>query len=475
MTNHFDLCIIGSGSGNTIVDDRFDGWKVAIVERGVYGGTCLNVGCIPTKMLVYPADLVEDARDAARFGVDLDVGGVRWSDIRDRVFGRIDPISASGLEYRKDLPNVTVFEANAAFVGHKRLRVGAEEITADRFVIAAGARSVVPEISGLAEVPFDTSDTIMRIDEVPEHLVVIGGGFIALELAHVFEAYGATVTVLARGDRVARTEDLEISERITRHFAERLDLRLNTRIHRVEFDPSSPASDAKAGDASSAVGRYRVTVEGNEGTEVIEADRLLVAVGRIPNGDQLEVQRTGVRLDDAGYVITDATMATDADGIWALGDVCNPMQLKHVANHEARVVQHNLLHPEAVERVAEAVVPYGIFTSPQIASVGAKEHELIDAGRPYVAALKEYADTAYGWAMQDTQSCVKVLADPATGRILGAHIIGPDAAVMIQILVMAMSFDLPVEQVARNMMYPHPALSEVVENALLDLCAAMGR
>ena len=199
MDQHFDLCIIGTGSGNSILDDRFDDWNVAIVERGTFGGTCLNVGCIPSKMLIYPADIVEHVREGARLGIDATLDHVRWRDIRDRTFGRIDPIAAGGRQYRIGLPNVTVFEEDARFVGPKTLQVGGEQITADRFVLAAGARAHVPPLPGLDLVPYDTSDTIMRIDEVPERLVILGGGFIACEMAHVFDAFGSKVTIVVRG------------------------------------------------------------------------------------------------------------------------------------------------------------------------------------------------------------------------------------------------------------------------------------
>ncbi|NLA35507.1 MAG: mycothione reductase [Actinobacteria bacterium] len=461
MRTHFDLCIIGSGSGNTILDERFDDWQVAIVERGIYGGTCLNVGCIPTKMFVYPADLVTATREANQLGVEAWVEDVRWVEIRDRVFGRIDPISAGGLDYRKSLDNVSVFEGHGRFTGPKTLEVNGQTITADRFVIAAGARTAVPEIAGLDAVPYDTSDSIMRIDQVPDRLVIIGGGFIALEMAHIFDSFGSNVTIVARGDRLGRAEDIEISQRITDEMVDRVDVRLSSSVRSVDYTEASYG------------GTFQLELVGPEGEEVIEADRVLVAAGRVPNGDQLGVEAAGVRLDRDGYVITDDTMLTDAEGIWALGDVRSALQLKHVANHEARIVQHNLLHPDSPRSVSEKVVPYGIFTHPQIGSVGLKEHEAVEHGIRHVTAVKEYGHTAYGWAMEDQTSCAKLIGDPETRLLLGAHIIGFEAAVLIQQLVQGMVFGLTVDQMASEVMYPHPALSEVVENALLELADAM--
>src|SRR6476469_1559778 len=199
---HFDLVIIGTGSGNSILDERFVDWRVAIVEKGVFGGTCLNVGCIPTKMFVHTADLAAGTRGSSRFGVDAHVDKVRWPDIRDRIFNRIDPIAAAGEVYRTESPNVTVYREHARFTGEKRLRLASgDEIAAGRIVIAAGSRAVIPDIPGLAETSFHTSDTVMRIDDLPVSMVILGGGVIAAEMAHVFSALGTAVTVVARSSR----------------------------------------------------------------------------------------------------------------------------------------------------------------------------------------------------------------------------------------------------------------------------------
>lgn len=457
MDQHFDLCIIGTGSGNSILDHRFDDWNVAIVERGVFGGTCLNVGCIPSKMLIYPADIVEHLRHGRELGVDATLDGVRWADIRDRTFGRIDPIAESGRQYRIDLPNVTVFEDDARFTGHKTLQVGDNTITADRFVIAAGARTHIPPIPGLDHVDYDTSDTIMRIDRVPDRLAILGGGFIGAEMGHVFDAFGAEVTMILRGPALLRTEDTEISRRVTERLGDRFNLLCD----------ATPRSVSMDGDT------FVIEVDTPSGLVVVEADRLLVATGRVPNGGQLNVEATGVRLDVDGYVITDDHLRTDMDGILALGDVRNALQLKHIANLEARVVQHNLLHPDEPRAIDERFVPHAVFTNPQIGAVGLTEQAALATDRPFVTAVKDYGATAYGWAMEDTSSACKLIADVATRQLIGAHIIGPQASILIQQLVQGMRFGQTVDQMAIDVIYPHPALSEVVENALLDLVKAL--
>ncbi len=458
VASHFDLCIIGTGSGNSIPDDRFAGWSVAMVERGRFGGTCLNVGCIPSKMLIYPADIVESIRSASGLGVEATLDGVRWREIRDRTFGRIDPIVDGGADYRRHQPNVEVFDADARFVGPGRLSVGDAEITADRWVLAAGARTVVPPVDGLERVGFHTSDSIMRIDDVPERLLVIGSGFVATEMSHVFGAFGSAVSIVARSECVLRSEDEEISRRITDRFAERFDLHRWSTVTSVERATSGIVA----------------TIESPGGPHRLEVDEILVAVGRIPNGGQLNVEAAGVELDTDGYVVTDVQLRTSAPAVWALGDIHNPLQLKHVANHEARVVAHNLIHPDSPVRCDEHVVPHAVFTHPQIGSVGLTEEQAVRHGRPFVGYVQEYGDTAYGWAMEDRTSCMKVLADVETRKIIGAHAIGPQASILIQPVVSGMQLGHTADEMARGVMYPHPALSEVVENALLGVVAELG-
>jgi mycothione reductase len=454
--DHFDLIIVGSGSGNTILDDRFADWNVAMIEAGVFGGTCLNVGCIPSKMLIYPADTMREARHLDQLGVDFPEPTVRWRDLRDRVFSRIDAISDGGADYRANQDNVTLFRGTARFTGPHTFTVelsagGTAELTGDRVVLAAGARPVIPPIDGLAETPYVTSDEIMRLDEVPERLFVLGGGFIALEQAHLWHELGSQVTMAVRRDHVLHPEDRDVRERMTALTAERLDLRTGTRVVRVDHD----------GD------QFRVELTDGETTTAVVADQFLVATGRHPNGDVLCAPAGGVELDADGYVVTDPFLRTTAADVWALGDVRSHLQLKHVANRDARTVQHNLLHPDDPQSVDDSVVPWGIFTQPQIGAVGATEQQLEADGVAFRVGRRDYGGVAYGWAREDTEGFAKVLVGN-DGTILGGHIIGSDAAVLIQPIVQAMAFGQRADEVARNQLWPHPALSEVVENALLD-------
>jgi len=453
---HFDLCIIGTGSGNSIIDERFDNLSVALVEMGTFGGTCLNVGCIPSKMFVYPADLAASTLHATRLGVDLDLKAVRWREIRDRIFGRIDPKAAKGRAYRDQSHNVTVFDGRARFVGPRQLDVGAATpITADQVVIAAGSRAVIPELSGLHSVDFHTSDTVMRLAERPESMIIIGGGYIAAEFAHVFSAFRTKVTVLNRSDLLLRREDVDVSQRFTELLGRRVDVRLNTSVTSVE----------KAAD-----GLVRVHIEGPDGQpDRLDADVLLVATGRTPNGDTLDLDRGGIDADDDGLIIVDEYQRTSAAGVFALGDVSSRQQLKHVANKDARVVQHNLLHPVSMISTDHRFVPRAVFSMPQVASVGLTEAAAAEQGIDYLVSRQDYGDTAFGWAMEDTDHFVKIIARADTKVLLGAHLIGPHASSLIQPLIQAMSFSQPAPDVARGQYWIHPAMTEVIENALLAL------
>ena len=454
---HFDLTIIGTGSGNSILDDRYAGMRVAICEQGTFGGTCLNVGCIPTKMYVYAAEVAATVRDAARFGVDAHVDGVRWADIVSRVFGRIDPIALGGERYRRSSPDVTVFASHTRFGptrpdGRYLLRTAdGEEFTSDKVVLAAGARTMIPPAIAESRIDFHTSDTIMRIPALPGHLVIVGGGFVAAEFAHVFAALGSKVTIVLRGSTLLSHADDDIGGRFTDIASRKWEVRHHCNV----------------------VGGSCTTVELDDGS-VLEADAVLVATGRTPNGDLLDAGLAGVEVTDSGRVVVDEYQRTTARGIFALGDVSSDYQLKHVANHEARVVRHNLLQDwddtDALVAADHRYVPAAVFTDPQIAWVGMTENECRAKRLDIKVKIQDFGDVAYGWAMEDTTGFCKIIVEAGTGAILGAHIMGHQASTLIQPLIQAMSFGLDGQTMARSQYWIHPALPEVIENALLDLC-----
>ena len=453
---HFDLAIIGTGSGNALVTPDFNDKSVAIIESGSFGGTCLNVGCIPTKMFVYAADVANTVSHADRYGIDATLEGVRWLDIRNRIFGRIDPISAGGKDYRVNGLNTTAFLGHATFVGPRRLRIDADheptgvEITAEQIVIAAGAVPTVPIAVSESGVPFHTSDTVMRLDELPKRLIILGSGFIAAEFAHVFSSLGSQVTVVARSNALLRKLDTEISQRFTAVASQQWDVRLDAVLTKVSGNEREVSLDFADGSR-------------------VSGDVLLVATGRVPNTASLGLDVAGIVTHQDGGVTVDAHGRTNVGGVWALGDVSSAHQLKHVANHEARIVAHNLAHPDDLRRFDHRYIPSAVFTSPQIATVGLTEEQLKASGRRFVTTSQAYGDTAYGWAMEDTTGVCKVIADPLTGELLGAHLMGYQASNLIQPLIQGMSFGQTASEVARGQYWIHPALGEVVENALLGL------
>lgn len=482
----FDLVIVGTGSANSIPGPEFDDWSIAIVERGVFGGTCLNVGCIPSKMFVYAADVADTIATAGSYGIAASFDSTDWPAIRDRVFGRIDPIADGGRGYRigAECPNITVFEGDARFVSDRRLAVrmhdgSTESVSGRHIVLGAGARPYLPPYRGLGTVPFHTSDTVMRLDSLPESMIVLGGGYIACELGYVFSALGTNVTVVNRGERLLRAEDDDVSAAFTVAAQRHFDLRLGATVTSVSGDgdtgEGARGDFAYAADGSPSARGNSYTVEFTRDgrAESVQADVLLVATGRVPNGDQLALDLGGVE-DRDGRVLTDEFFRTSAPGVWAFGDLSSEIQLKHLANAQVRALRHNLLVAEdqaagPMRSVDERLVPHAVFSHPQVASVGLTERDARAAGLPISVANKPFGHTAYGWAMEDSTSFAKLIAHAETRELLGAHIIGPQASTLVQQLIQGMSFGQTVDQMAHGQFYIHPALTEVIENALLEL------
>ncbi|MEJ6548248.1 mycothione reductase [Corynebacterium sp. USCH3] len=469
---HFDLIIVGTGSGNSIPEELNDR-KIAIVEKGIFGGTCINVGCIPTKMYVYAADVARELSDAARYNL-YPVGGaasapmpvagwrVDWDDLKERVFGRrIDPISRGGEEYRRgdETPNITLFSDIASFTGERTLRIGdgddARTITGDQIILATGTRTWVPEVIETSGVPYRTNIDIMRMDKLPRTLVILGGGIIAVEFAHIFSALGVDVTVINRSESLLRRFDETVSSRFTAVAQSQWTNLLGHTVTGARADGGL------------------VTLTLDDGRE-IDCDEVLLAQGRVPNGDLLNAPAGGVDLAEDGRILVDGFGRTSAQGVWALGDAANELQLKHVANQEARAVFHNVAADDTdLTPFKHDNVPGGIFSHPQIGYVGMTEEEARswagENGRTVTVKVQEYSDVAYGWAMEDTTGFCKLIADADTHRLLGAHIMGPQAATLIQLLVTAIEFDLDLAEFATKQYWPHPSLSELVENAVLGL------
>ncbi|MBB2988595.1 mycothione reductase [Mycolicibacterium iranicum] len=453
MRTH-DLIVIGAGSGNMVIDDDFADLDVAIVDNRKFGGTCVNYGCIPSKMLSYTAQIADTVAGAGRFGVDADMRGMRWDEVRDRVFGRTDAVAADGEQGRRDSDFITVYDGHARFTAPGQLQISTDgdpvDVSAPRIVIAAGGRPVVPDAVAESGVPFETSDTVMRLDAPPEHLAVLGGGYIAAELAHVFAAAGSRVTIIEKsGQLLGGPQDEAVRTAYTDLMRSQYDLRCGAEVSEIT---------GGAGD---------IVITLTDGSQV-RADTLLVAAGRHSNSDRLDVEKGDLQTYEDGRIVVDEYCRATVEGVYALGDVSTSVPLKHVANREAAAVKHNLLHPDDLREVSHDLVPSAVFTNPQIASIGRTEKSCRDDDLDYRVGIAEYSEVAYGWAMEDTTGLCKVLATP-DGTILGAHILGAQAATLIQLFVVAMNFGITADELADKPYWIHPALTEVVENALLQL------
>jgi mycothione reductase len=452
-----DLAIIGSGSGNSIVpEDR----SVVLVEKDPqFGGTCLNYGCIPTKMFVRSAEMARTPEEAQRLNVASHTDAVDWDGLRDRVFQRVDNISSSGKHFRaEEAENVELVDQHVTLTGGTGFVADdGTHYSPTQLVIAAGSRATIPDFPGNDLV--HTSDTIMRLDDQPERILILGSGFVACEFAGIFSGLGSSVTQVVRTNRVMKAYDEEISEAFTKQAAKNWNLVQNVQLGEVkQLDASSP----------------QLTCFDSNGDKLGVFDAVLVATGRKPNTDLLRAQDAGFDLHDDGRLIVDEYLrvlsgGAPVEGVFALGDICSKDQLKHVANHQARVVSHNLEHPE--DMLADGTLPIvsAAFSYPELARVGLTEREAKKHYSSVTAYTQNYGDTAYGWALEDATGLFKVVADKDSGKILGADIMGYEASVLIQPIVMAMSFGISAYDAARGQYWPHPALTEVTENALLGL------
>ena len=450
---HYDLIIIGAGSGNSIPTPEHDDISIAIIEKDKFGGTCMNVGCIPTKMYVYAADVAHQTEHSQKLGITGEVTNVDWDSIVDRVFtNRIDKIAEGGEAYRRgdETPNITVYDQHAEFIGPKTIKTGDDVITGDQIIIATGSRPQIPEAIAESGATYHTNETIMRLPEQPKSLVIVGGGFIAMEFAHVFAGLGTDVTIVNRSETLLRWLDTDLSSRFNKQARERFNVITHVNVNDLENTSTGVKVSLDNGAA-------------------LDADAILVATGRIPNGDQMNLDAAGIDMHNDGRIKVDDYGRTTAEGIWALGDVSSPYMLKHVANAETKAVRHNMLNPDDMVPMPHDHVPSAIFTHPQIATVGLTEEQARGMDLDITVKVQNYGDVAYGWAMEDNDGICKLIADKNTGKLLGAHYYGPQASTLIQQMITVMAFDMDVRDFAQKQYWIHPALPEVTENALLGL------
>jgi mycothione reductase len=475
--DEFDIVVIGGGSGSQVATAAAEeGLEAAVIEPGPLGGACITRGCVPSKALIHRADVVDEIRRAERFGIDASLEGVSYaeitSSIRETVYGKAER-QAESLE---DAENVALYRGEGRFVSKRELEIdpveGApgdrdrdggnagetERIRGETIVVAVGGRPTIPPVDGLEDVDFLTSDDALYLDERPDELVIVGGGYIAAELGYFFGALGADVSVVGRSDGLVPREDDDVSAAVTDGLERYCELYTGYEAVEAHEDSNRAIVTAEPTDGNG---------DGADGDAVeLAADELLVAAGRQPNTDTLDLENAEIETDDRGYVETDECLETSVDGIWALGDAVGTEPYKHAADYEARIVTTNVL--ETVRRAADyGAMPHAIFTSPQVASVGRTEAELADAGEEYESARVSYDAAPLGLILDAEEAFVKVLAGP-DGEILGCHIVGPQAPTLIQEVVVAMDGGGTVDDVA-NAVHVHPALSEVVYAAFDEL------
>jgi len=458
----FDFLVIGSGSGLDVANVAANqGQSVAVVEKGPLGGTCLNRGCIPSKHLLYHADVLETIERADEFHIDATVDGVDFADIVREVNEEVEADSESIRSGLRSSSQHELFEGEGRFVDDRTVEVSGGEddgarLRADTVLIAAGTRPSVPPIDGTDDVEFLTSTEALQLETPPEHLVIVGGGYIAAELGHFFGTFGSEVTVVGRRPNLLPEADAEVAEAFTDRYADRFTVHTGHAATAVSEDDGHVTVEARPyqyGDDGIVEGADPVTVTGDE---------LLVAAGRVPNTDTLNLDAAGVETDARGFVETDEYLRTTAEGVWALGDIVGEYLLKHSANHEARAVARNVFGNEP-EPVDYSAMPFAVFASPEVAGVGASESDLRAAEREYATNTYRYGDTARGDAMK-AEGFVKVLID-LEGEILGCHVIGPEASSLIQEVVVAMKSGSGTVRDVREAVHVHPALPEVVQRA----------
>ena len=455
LMEKFDVLVIGSGSGMIIVAGAVGaGLKTALVEHGQIGGTCLNRGCVPSKILIHPADVTTAIREAEKIGIRATVDSIDFENI----FGRMHKVVTEDVERQTRAiemdQKVVWFKSLAEFTSDYTLRTGDQQVTAEKIFIVSGARPAIPPLKGIEKIDYLTSDTVLSITSLPKSLVIIGGGYIAAEYGHFFASLGTEVTIIQRYAGLIPEEEPEVSQLLTEEMGKRMKILTN-------FD----AIEVKRnGFAKTVVARSTF----DDQTKEISGEELLVASGRIPNSDLLRPEKTGVELDKRGYIKVDEYLETRKKNIFAFGDAIGRQMFKHVANYEAQVAWHNAIHDHKVKADYTAA-PHAIFTHPQVASVGLKQNEAVRAGYKILVGRAFYKDTAQGAAMAEPKGFVKVIVERKTGQILGAHIIGPYASMLIQEIINAMSIgDRSFLPIIRGL-HIHPAMNEVVQNAFGNL------
>ena len=451
-TMHFDVIVIGAGSGLNIssIASR-SGLKVALIEKGPMGGTCLNRGCIPSKLLIHHADIVETISRADEFGIYVPQPKIHFSSIVKKTSQIVDNDAQSIEQGIREDKNITLFKGLGKFISKKTFFVNNTTISGDKIFIVAGVRPFIPPIKGIENISYLTSTEALRIKRQPPHITFIGGGYIAAELAHFYGSLGSKVTIIQRNELLIPHEDGEIAKKFTQIFSQKYNVFLSYQTLEVK----------KKGRV------IKVTIQKKDEKgplKTIQTDDLVIAAGIIPNSDLLDVKKTGIHVTEEGFIKVNEYLETNVKGIWALGDIIGKYIFKHSANLEAEYAIQNAFTTKK-KKVDYSAMPHAIFTSPQIAGVGFTEDRLKNKNIPYTVGRYRYSDTGMGLALRDKEGFVKILVHKKTRKILGCHILGTNASTLIHEVIVAMKSGKGLIDNLTHAVHIHPALSEVVQRA----------
>jgi pyruvate/2-oxoglutarate dehydrogenase complex dihydrolipoamide dehydrogenase (E3) component len=451
----YDAIVIGTGQAGPSLARQLAGrgLKVAIIERARFGGTCVNTGCTPTKALVASAYAAHLARRAAEYGVVI-AGriSVDMKEVRSRALGIAGDSSKAVERSLRSSEILTVIRGHARFTSPREIAVGNEVLSAQRYFIDVGGRPLIPAIPGLDRIEYLTSSSILDLDVVPRHLIVIGGSYVGLEFAQMHRRFGSAVTVIETASRLIGREDPEISESVNGILqAEGIAVRLATRTVAVE-----PSGDGIA-----------VAVEDETGRRTVEGSHLLIAVGRRPNTDDLGLDQAGVATDGHGYVKVDDTLRTNVAGIWALGECNGHGAFTHTAYNDSEIVAANLLGGEE-RRLADRIPAYALFTDPPLGRAGMTEVEARASGRKILVGAMPMEDVSRAYEKGETQGLMKIVVDGDTKEILGAAILGTGGDEAVHCVLDMMYAKAPYTLLQRAM-HIHPTVSEFIPSLLEDL------
>jgi mycothione reductase len=453
----YDIIVIGSGCGMIIANEAMaHGVKVAVLDKGPrIGGTCLNYGCIPSKMLIHTADRIMEIKKGKELGIETEIQSIDFNAIMQRMRRSRDDGEQGVRKGIKLLEGLDFYEGEGRFVADYTLDVNGERIKGDMIFIASGARPLIPPVKGLESVDYLTNESALELKDRPESMIIIGGGYIGVEYAHFFAAMGTKVTIVEMADRLVLSEEPEIASLLLKELEKRLTVALNTRVAEIKARADSVTVIAEDTDSGKQ--------------KEYHAQRIMMAVGRSSNADLLEVKNTGVEVDRKGFIKVTDFFETSKKKIFAVGDANGKQMFTHAANREAALAIHNVLH-DAKAKVNPGAVPHAVYSYPPIASVGLREKTAREKHQVLVG-MTRYYEVAKGEAMMEKESFAKAIADAKTGRILGFHIIGPHAPELIQEVVNAMASGGHINEINEGI-HIHPALSELVPvtiNSLEDI------